>query len=58
MGNGSSGSQVSGLLERWRQGDAGALHELMPLVDHQLRGLARAHLAGERREHTLETAGV
>jgi hypothetical protein len=33
--------EVTGLLRRWRDGDAEALAQLMPLVYDQLRRLAR-----------------
>lgn len=41
------------LLRAWREGDATALDELMPIAYDQLRRLAARHLQGERREHTF-----
>src|SRR6516164_7590988 len=43
---------VTVLLRRWRDGDAGALEELMPLVYSELRRLAEHYMRGERRGHT------
>jgi len=41
------------LLRAWRDGEAGALTELMPIVYDQLRRLAGRHLHGERPGHTF-----
>jgi RNA polymerase sigma factor (TIGR02999 family) len=45
---------VTQLLHRWRDGDAGALDDLMPIVYGELRRLARRHMAAERSDHTLQ----
>jgi len=45
---------VSGLLVRWRSGDAEALNNLMPLVYDELRKLARRSMRNEREGHTLQ----
>lgn len=37
------------LLQAWSRGDADALEQLMPLVHHELRQMARRMLASERR---------
>jgi RNA polymerase sigma-70 factor (ECF subfamily) len=50
--------QVTGLLRAWSDGDSGALHELMPLVEAELRRLGRAYMARERRDHTLQTTAI
>ena len=47
----SSGS-VTELLRAWGDGDDGALEQLTPLVEAELRRLARAYMARERRDHT------
>ena len=49
---------VSELLLRWRDGDAAALEQLMPLVYDELHALARRQLAGERPGHTLQTTAL
>ena len=47
--------RVKQLLLAWSGGDQTALAELTPLVEADLRRLARHYLAGERRGHTLQT---
>ena len=41
---------LTGLLQAWSDGDAGALAILVPLVDRELRQLARHILSEERRD--------
>jgi len=50
--------QVTGLLRAWSDGDEGALEQLLPLVEAELRRLARANMARERRDHTLQTTAL
>lgn len=49
---------VTRLLREWRDGDRDALDRLMPLVYDELRRLARRHMAGERRDHTLQPTAL
>ena len=49
---------VTQLLRAWGNGDAGALEQLTPLVEAELRRLARAYMARERRDHTLQTTAL
>lgn len=49
---------VTALLERWRAGDDAALHELLPVVQDELRRLARRHMAGERDGHVLQATAL
>jgi RNA polymerase sigma factor (TIGR02999 family) len=42
----------------WRQGDAGALDRLVPLVHNELRRIARRHMRHERGEHTLQASAL
>lgn len=51
-------SDVTRLLERWHEGDAEALAELMPLVYEELRKLAQAFLRRERPDHTLQPTAL
>ena len=44
---------ITVLLERWREGDPNAIHDLTPLVSDQLRRIAARHLRGERSDLTL-----
>ena len=46
-------SQVTQLLQQWRQGRPEALNQLLPLVYDELRRMARIQLSRERR-HTLQ----
>lgn len=50
--------RVSVLLGRWREGDAGAVESLIPLVYDELRRLARRAFRGERTGHTLQTTAL
>jgi RNA polymerase sigma factor (TIGR02999 family) len=49
---------ITGLLRAWGDGDDGALEALTPLVEAELRRLARAYMARERRDHTLQTTAL
>jgi RNA polymerase sigma factor (TIGR02999 family) len=49
---------VTELLNRWTRGEERALHELVPIVYEELRGLARYHLQSERPEHTLQSKAL
>ncbi len=49
----SDTSNVTRLLQQWRGGDRQALDQLIPVVYHDLRRLARGCLQGERPGHTL-----
>ncbi len=55
---GSSSSQVTELLVRWRGGDREALDSLLPLVYDELRRIARHYLQGERPGHTLQSTAL
>ena len=46
---------ITGLLEAWGDGDAGAADELLRRVSGRLRRLAGSFLLRERRDHTLQT---
>jgi RNA polymerase sigma factor (TIGR02999 family) len=49
---------VTDLLRAWSDGDDGAFDRLMPLVEAELRRLARAYMSRERRGHTLQTTAL
>lgn len=51
-------SEVTALLAALEGGDETAMNQLLPLVYEELRLLARHHLAGQRRGHTLQTADL
>jgi len=49
---------VTDLLLAWGRGDESALAQLIPLVRVELHRLARRHMRGERRGHTLQTTAL
>ncbi len=49
---------VTILLKRATEGDAGALEALFPLVYDELRRLARGYFADERADHTLQPTAL
>ena len=53
-----SPAAVTELLRAWSDGDDGALEQLMPLVEEELRRLARGYMARERPDHTLQTTAL
>ena len=55
---GSAPGQVTELLRAWSDGDQHALAQLMPLVESELRRLARAYMGRERRGHTLQPTAL
>jgi RNA polymerase sigma-70 factor (ECF subfamily) len=54
----ASPGHVTELLRAWSDGDKHALDELLPLVEAELRRLARAYMARERRGHTLQATAL
>jgi RNA polymerase sigma factor (TIGR02999 family) len=53
-----AGTPVTELLKAWGGGDEAALNELVPLVESELRRLARGYMARERAGHTLQTTAL
>jgi RNA polymerase sigma factor (TIGR02999 family) len=53
-----SGSEITGRLVRWSDGERSAFDELMPLVERELRQMARRHLRHERLHHTLQPTAL
>jgi RNA polymerase sigma factor (TIGR02999 family) len=49
---------VTALLQAWGDGDDGALERLTPLVEAELRCLARGYMGRERRGHTLQATAL
>jgi len=49
---------VTELLRAWSDGDDDALERLMPVVEAELRRLARGYMARERCEHTLQPTAL
>jgi RNA polymerase sigma factor (TIGR02999 family) len=54
----SSQKSITQLLVAWSNGDRAALDELVPLVQAELRRLARGYLRRERAGHTLQTTAL
>jgi RNA polymerase sigma factor (TIGR02999 family) len=50
--------EITQLLNRWEQGDPGAVEALAPLVYDQLRGIAASFLRNERPGHTLQPTAL
>src|SRR5262245_10262610 len=53
-----STSSITGLLKAWGGGDQAAFEKLVPLVDAELRRLARRFMGGERVDHTLQPTAL
>jgi RNA polymerase sigma factor (TIGR02999 family) len=51
-------SSITGLLKAWGAGDQAAFEKLVPLVDAELRRLARRYMRGERVGHTLQPTAL
>jgi RNA polymerase sigma-70 factor (ECF subfamily) len=49
---------VTQLLRAWSDGDKTALDQLVPLVESELRRLARACMGRERKDHTLQATAL
>jgi RNA polymerase sigma factor (TIGR02999 family) len=54
----SRSTDVTRLLQAWSEGDEAALDRLIPLVEAELRRLARACMARERNAHTLQPTAL
>jgi RNA polymerase sigma-70 factor, ECF subfamily len=50
--------EITHLLVRWNGGDEGSLNELIPLVEQELRRIARRHMLRERLGHTLQATAL
>jgi len=51
-------ADITELLERWRDGDQGALHQLAPLVQNKLQAIAGFYLRKERDNHSFSSADL
>ena len=54
----STPPEITGLLRRWGEGDAGALDQLIPVVYDRLRQLAHQRLLAERGACSLNTTDL
>jgi len=57
MGNPST-HEITQLLVAWNQGDQAALEALTPLINKELRRLAKRYMAGERQGHLLQPTAL
>ena len=53
-----SSHNVTALLLAWGDGDESALARLIPIVHDELHRIARACMAGEKGDHTLQTTAL
>jgi RNA polymerase sigma factor (TIGR02999 family) len=51
-------TDVSGLLRAWSSGDRAALEQLAPIIQSELKRIARRYMARERKEHTLQPTAL
>lgn len=60
MGSGvkPQAEKVTVLLRAWREGDEGAMEQLIPIVYPQLRALAARYMGGESKGHTLSATAL
>jgi RNA polymerase sigma factor (TIGR02999 family) len=56
--NDNERAEITALLAAWREGDRGALHDLMPLVYNELRRRARRQMRAENAGHLLQTTAL
>jgi RNA polymerase sigma factor (TIGR02999 family) len=49
---------ITTLLRAWGDGDEAALEQLLPLIETELRRLARGYLRRERQGHTLQPTAL
>jgi RNA polymerase sigma factor (TIGR02999 family) len=54
----ASTCEVTRWLKAWCKGDASALERLAPVVENELRNIARAYLKRERSDHTLQPTAL
>jgi RNA polymerase sigma-70 factor (ECF subfamily) len=50
--------ELTRLLQDWSAGDRAALEKLVPRVQKELQRIARYYMAGERRNHPLQTTAL
>jgi RNA polymerase sigma factor (TIGR02999 family) len=54
----NSGSEITGLLANWCDGDQAALERLLPLVEAELHRIAHHYMRRESPGHTLQTTAL
>ena len=56
--DGTASCEITALLQAWSRGDEGALGTLIPLVDRELRIIARRRLEAKRGDPILDTTAL
>jgi RNA polymerase sigma factor (TIGR02999 family) len=51
-------TNITQLLNRWKDGDASALNEMLPLVRRELDQIARRQLARERKDNAMQPSSL
>ena len=51
-------NEITRLLQEWNEGDEQALNRLMPLVDAELKKIARNYMRREKPGHILQTTAL
>lgn len=54
----TTSQEITILLQKWTDGDTGALERLTPIVNAELHRIAKRYMARERGDHTLQTTGL
>lgn len=54
----STTHEITELLVAWSGGDREALNQLVPVVEAELRRLAKSYLSKERQDHILQTTAL
>jgi RNA polymerase sigma factor (TIGR02999 family) len=55
---GTTPQEITDLLQAWERGNQSALEKLIPLVEKELRRLARSYMRRERTDHVLQTTAL
>jgi RNA polymerase sigma factor (TIGR02999 family) len=58
MADSDAGARITQLLQSWQQGNAQSGEDVVPLVDAELRRIARIRLSAERNGHTLQPTAL
>lgn len=58
MSEPSQEHEVTELLQKWSEGDSGALEELTPVIYSELHRIAKRYMRRERDGHTLQTTAL
>ncbi|HJZ97752.1 MAG TPA: ECF-type sigma factor, partial [Candidatus Solibacter sp.] len=51
-------ADITGLLQKWGEGDSAALEKLVPVVYTELHRIAKIHMRREQQGRTLQTSAL